>query len=117
MTRADDSPVPDYAARLSLADRSFIVLGAGNGMGRQTAHALQQRFVESNDLFACVVLCFRQTIFKGEHAICGAAKVGGTEVQEAFEEQAGGDEKDHGEGYLRDEQNFTKRRARCAAAY
>ena len=40
MTRADDSPVPDYASRLSLADRSFIVLGAGNGMGRQTAHAL-----------------------------------------------------------------------------
>ena len=40
MTRVDDSPVPDYASRLSLADRSFIVLGAGNGMGRQTAHAL-----------------------------------------------------------------------------
>ena len=40
MTRSDDSPVPDYASRLSLADRSFIVLGAGNGMGRQTAHAL-----------------------------------------------------------------------------
>src|SRR6202034_2244896 len=40
MTRSADSPVPDYAARLSLADRSFIVLGAGNGMGRQTAHAL-----------------------------------------------------------------------------
>jgi NAD(P)-dependent dehydrogenase (short-subunit alcohol dehydrogenase family) len=40
MTRADDSPVPDYASMLGLADRSFIVLGAGNGMGRQTAHAL-----------------------------------------------------------------------------
>jgi 3-oxoacyl-[acyl-carrier protein] reductase len=40
MTRADDSPVPDYAARLSLADRGFIVMGAGNGMGRQAAHAL-----------------------------------------------------------------------------
>lgn len=40
MTRVDDSPVPDYASMLSLADRSFIVLGAGNGMGRQTAHAL-----------------------------------------------------------------------------
>jgi NAD(P)-dependent dehydrogenase (short-subunit alcohol dehydrogenase family) len=40
MTRVDDSPVPDYASMLGLADRSFIVLGAGNGMGRQTAHAL-----------------------------------------------------------------------------
>ena len=40
MTRVDDSPVPDYASRLSLADRSFIVMGAGNGMGRQAAHAL-----------------------------------------------------------------------------
>jgi NAD(P)-dependent dehydrogenase (short-subunit alcohol dehydrogenase family) len=40
MTRSDDSPVPDYAARLRLTDRGFIVLGAGNGMGRQAAHAL-----------------------------------------------------------------------------
>jgi NAD(P)-dependent dehydrogenase (short-subunit alcohol dehydrogenase family) len=40
MTRADDSPVPDYTAKLSLADRGFIVMGAGNGMGRQAAHAL-----------------------------------------------------------------------------
>jgi 3-oxoacyl-[acyl-carrier protein] reductase len=32
--------VPDYAAKLSLADRAFIVMGAGNGMGRQAAHAL-----------------------------------------------------------------------------
>ncbi|MCW2526269.1 MAG: short-chain dehydrogenase/reductase [Pseudonocardiales bacterium] len=40
MTRSDDSPVPDYAGRLSLKDRGFIVIGAGNGMGRQAAHAL-----------------------------------------------------------------------------
>jgi NAD(P)-dependent dehydrogenase (short-subunit alcohol dehydrogenase family) len=36
----DDSAVPDYSSLLSLKGRSFIVIGAGNGMGRQAAHAL-----------------------------------------------------------------------------
>ncbi|MCW2528771.1 MAG: short-chain dehydrogenase/reductase [Pseudonocardiales bacterium] len=40
MTRTDSSVVPDYSTLLSLKDRSFIVIGAGNGMGRQAAHAL-----------------------------------------------------------------------------
>ena len=40
MTRLDDSPVPDYANRLRLDDRRFVVIGAGQGIGRQTAHAL-----------------------------------------------------------------------------
>jgi NAD(P)-dependent dehydrogenase (short-subunit alcohol dehydrogenase family) len=40
MTRLDDTPVPDYANRLRLDDRRFVVIGAGQGIGRQTAHAL-----------------------------------------------------------------------------
>ncbi|MCF3122800.1 SDR family oxidoreductase [Streptomyces arenae] len=36
----DDSPVPDYAALHRLDGRAFVLLGAGNGIGRQTAHAL-----------------------------------------------------------------------------
>lgn len=40
MTRLDDSPVPDYATRLRLDGRRFVVIGAGQGIGRQAAHAL-----------------------------------------------------------------------------
>lgn len=40
MTRLDDSPVPDYANRLRLDGRRFVVIGAGQGIGRQTSHAL-----------------------------------------------------------------------------
>jgi NAD(P)-dependent dehydrogenase (short-subunit alcohol dehydrogenase family) len=40
MTRLDDSPVPDYANRLRLDDRRFVVIGAGQGIGRQASHAL-----------------------------------------------------------------------------
>jgi NAD(P)-dependent dehydrogenase (short-subunit alcohol dehydrogenase family) len=40
LTRADDTPVPDYAGLLRLDDRGFVVIGAGQGIGRQTAHAL-----------------------------------------------------------------------------
>lgn len=42
MTTADDSPVPDYRKLHSLEGRNYIVLGAGHGIGRQTAHALHQ---------------------------------------------------------------------------
>lgn len=42
MTAKDSSPIPDYAARLSLRGRNLIVLGAGQGMGRQSAHAFAQ---------------------------------------------------------------------------
>ena len=42
MTTADNSPVPDYLGRLRVDGRSFVVAGAGMGMGRQTAHALAQ---------------------------------------------------------------------------
>lgn len=42
MTSKDNSPVPDYAARLRLDGRNLIVAGAGQGMGRQSCHALRQ---------------------------------------------------------------------------
>ncbi|MCU1621120.1 MAG: short-chain dehydrogenase/reductase [Modestobacter sp.] len=40
MTRVDDTDVPDYANMLRLDGRGVVVLGAGQGMGRQAAHAL-----------------------------------------------------------------------------
>lgn len=42
MTRTDDSEVPDYGARLRLDGRNFVLIGAGQGIGRQAAHALAQ---------------------------------------------------------------------------
>jgi NAD(P)-dependent dehydrogenase (short-subunit alcohol dehydrogenase family) len=38
----DRSPVPDYRTLYSLAGRVMVVLGGGNGIGRQTCHALAQ---------------------------------------------------------------------------
>src|SRR4029077_3945693 len=40
MTRTDNSPVPDYPGLLRLDGRRFVVLGAGQGIGRQASHAL-----------------------------------------------------------------------------
>lgn len=40
MTSTDDSPVPAYPDLLRLDNRGFVVAGAGQGIGRQTAHAL-----------------------------------------------------------------------------
>lgn len=42
MTTADSSAVPDYLARLRVDGRNYVVAGAGQGMGRQTCHALAQ---------------------------------------------------------------------------
>jgi NAD(P)-dependent dehydrogenase (short-subunit alcohol dehydrogenase family) len=42
MTTDDNSAVPDYMARQRLDNRNYVVLGAGQGIGRQTAHALAQ---------------------------------------------------------------------------
>lgn len=42
MAIADRSAVPDYLTLLRLDDRPFVVIGAGQGIGRQTAHALAQ---------------------------------------------------------------------------
>src|SRR5687768_334380 len=40
MTQRDTSTVPTYD--LGLRTKVFVVLGAGQGIGRQTAHALSQ---------------------------------------------------------------------------
>jgi len=40
MTRTDDSPVPSYPDLLRLDDRGIVLIGAGQGIGRQAAHAL-----------------------------------------------------------------------------
>jgi NAD(P)-dependent dehydrogenase (short-subunit alcohol dehydrogenase family) len=40
MSTVDRSLVPDYPALLRLDGRGFVVVGAGQGIGRQTAHAL-----------------------------------------------------------------------------
>lgn len=40
MTRTDDTEVPDYPSLLRLDGRQFVVIGAGQGIGRQATHAL-----------------------------------------------------------------------------
>jgi NAD(P)-dependent dehydrogenase (short-subunit alcohol dehydrogenase family) len=42
MVAADNSPVPNYLDLLRVDGRNYVVLGAGQGMGRQTCHALTQ---------------------------------------------------------------------------
>jgi NAD(P)-dependent dehydrogenase (short-subunit alcohol dehydrogenase family) len=40
VTSTDDTPVPDYPSLLRLDGKRFVVVGAGQGIGRQTSHAL-----------------------------------------------------------------------------
>ncbi|MGH2725816.1 MAG: SDR family NAD(P)-dependent oxidoreductase [Actinomycetota bacterium] len=42
MTSTDETPVPSYLDLLKLEGRGFIVVGAGQGIGRQATHALAQ---------------------------------------------------------------------------
>ena len=42
MTTGDNSPIPDYLSKLRLDGRSYVVAGAGVGMGRHSTHALAQ---------------------------------------------------------------------------
>lgn len=42
MSEIDQAPVPQYLDQLRLDKKVFVVLGAGQGIGRQTAHALSQ---------------------------------------------------------------------------
>ena len=42
MTSIDSTPIPDYPAMLRLDGKGLIVVGAGQGIGRQTAAALAQ---------------------------------------------------------------------------
>jgi NAD(P)-dependent dehydrogenase (short-subunit alcohol dehydrogenase family) len=40
MVSTDDTPVPDYPSLLRLDGKRFVVIGAGQGIGRQASHAL-----------------------------------------------------------------------------
>jgi NAD(P)-dependent dehydrogenase (short-subunit alcohol dehydrogenase family) len=40
MVSTDDTPVPDYPGLLRLDGKRFVVVGAGQGIGRQASHAL-----------------------------------------------------------------------------
>jgi NAD(P)-dependent dehydrogenase (short-subunit alcohol dehydrogenase family) len=42
MTRSDDTEVPDFPGMLRMDGRGIVVIGAGQGIGRQTSHALAQ---------------------------------------------------------------------------
>jgi NAD(P)-dependent dehydrogenase (short-subunit alcohol dehydrogenase family) len=42
MTSTDDTPVPKYRDLGRLDGRGFVIVGAGQGIGRQTSHALAQ---------------------------------------------------------------------------
>ncbi|MCU1343774.1 MAG: short-chain dehydrogenase/reductase [Acidimicrobiia bacterium] len=42
MTATDNTPVPDYQHLLRLDGKNLVVAGAGQGMGRQSSHALAQ---------------------------------------------------------------------------
>jgi NAD(P)-dependent dehydrogenase (short-subunit alcohol dehydrogenase family) len=42
MVATDNTPVPNYLELLRLEARNYVVVGAGQGMGRQTCHALTQ---------------------------------------------------------------------------
>lgn len=42
MTKADSTTVPDYLAMTSMTGKGAVVLGAGQGIGRQVCHALAQ---------------------------------------------------------------------------
>jgi NAD(P)-dependent dehydrogenase (short-subunit alcohol dehydrogenase family) len=66
VTAIDDSPVPDYGALLRMDGRGFVVLGAGQGIGRQTAHALASQ--------GALVVC---ADIDGSLAEAVAAEVGG----------------------------------------
>lgn len=42
MTASDNTAVPDYQSLLRMDGRNLVVVGAGQGMGRQSSHALAQ---------------------------------------------------------------------------
>ncbi|MFV8054675.1 SDR family NAD(P)-dependent oxidoreductase [Mycobacterium sp. 48b] len=66
-TEPDANVIPDYASLMRLNDQVHVVLGAGQGIGHQTAHALAA--------FGATVVCVDRD---GERAGQVAAEVGGT---------------------------------------
>ncbi len=69
MSASDSIPVPQYRSLLDLKDRGFVVLGAGQGIGRQAVHALSQ--------CGAKLLCVDADAERGEAV---AAQVGGTAI-------------------------------------
>jgi NAD(P)-dependent dehydrogenase (short-subunit alcohol dehydrogenase family) len=69
MTTFDDTEVPNFAEMLRLDDRVIIVVGGGNGIGRQTSHGLSQ--------LGAKVVCVD---IDGERAARVAGEVGGLAV-------------------------------------
>jgi NAD(P)-dependent dehydrogenase (short-subunit alcohol dehydrogenase family) len=67
MTRTDDSAVPDYPSLVRLDGRRYVVIGAGQGIGRQATHALASCGAQ--------VVCVDRD---GDLAADVAAEVGGT---------------------------------------
>ncbi|MGE0098298.1 MAG: SDR family NAD(P)-dependent oxidoreductase [Hydrogenophaga sp.] len=65
----DTSPVPDYGRLWRLDQQVFIVLGAGQGIGRQAAHALSQA--------GATVVCVGR---RAEATQAIAAEVGGVAI-------------------------------------
>jgi NAD(P)-dependent dehydrogenase (short-subunit alcohol dehydrogenase family) len=66
----DANVVPDYASLMRLDDQVHLVLGAGQGIGHQTAHALAA--------FGATVVCVDRDGDRADHV---AAEVGGRSVQ------------------------------------
>jgi NAD(P)-dependent dehydrogenase (short-subunit alcohol dehydrogenase family) len=65
----DVSPVPDYALRARLDGRGIVVLGAGQGIGRQAAHAVRA--------LGAAVVCVDVEPARAAHV---AREVGGSSV-------------------------------------
>src|SRR5919198_1274236 len=75
MTRSDNTEVPDYLGKLRLDGRNFVVLGAGQGIGRQATHALASAGART----FCVDIDPRlaeDIASAPRHAAYGAAKAG-----------------------------------------
>ena len=71
MSDVDSSSVPEFPTLLRLEERGYIVLGAGQGIGRQTAHALAQA--------GAMVLCVDSDAARAERVateVRGAALTG-----------------------------------------
>jgi NAD(P)-dependent dehydrogenase (short-subunit alcohol dehydrogenase family) len=68
-TEPDANVIPDYASLMRLDDQVHLVLGAGQGIGYQTAHALAA--------FGATVVCVDRD---GERAAQVASEVGGRAI-------------------------------------
>src|SRR5215207_2690653 len=66
----DHEEVPDYSVRQRLDGRVYAVVGAGRGIGRQSAHALRQAGAD--------VICIDSDLERA-HAV--AAEIGGRAFQ------------------------------------